>query len=248
MLKSCYEGLKRILGNNIEPFNAVKLVERYREYWTPKPVKIVLLAESHVFTNKEDIEIKFKSPLDDYPDSYAKFVYCLAYGERELTANINHPARDGTPHFWKVFYSCVNRVSKLEDFQPVLKKTNFNQRLNNKICLLKTLKKRGIWLIDASIIALYSMGEKPPQNIQQAVINYSWKNYTSGILKSSNPSYVICIGKGVGNVVENDLKRIMQNNYSIFPQPNARLGSEEHMKYFKKYFEICKRYSKQVGV
>ena len=101
-LKDCYDKLKKILSPDIEPYQSVELVEKYRQFWNPakvkKKVKIILLAESHVFTSDDDRKILLKSrdELLGYPSEYAKFVYCLAYGEPQLTNNI-HPAGDGTP-------------------------------------------------------------------------------------------------------------------------------------------------------
>jgi hypothetical protein len=86
-LNNTYSQLKNILGDQIEPLESVQLIETYRRYLRPEKVKIVLLAESHVFTPKEDLQIKIPhiESLPNYPEQYAKFVYCLGYGERKLT-------------------------------------------------------------------------------------------------------------------------------------------------------------------
>ena len=78
-LRECYDQLKDILGSGIEPYESVELVESYRCYWKPEKVRIILLAESHVFTSMSDMRIALPaiSGLDGYPTSYAKFVYCL---------------------------------------------------------------------------------------------------------------------------------------------------------------------------
>ncbi len=100
-LRNCYDQLRNIFKDNIEPYESVELVEKYRQYWKPTKVKVVLLAESHVFTTDADRKIKIQtiSGLNGYPTEYAKFVYCLAYGEKNLTKSPVHPKRDGTPHF-----------------------------------------------------------------------------------------------------------------------------------------------------
>lgn len=105
---------------------------------------MVLLAESHVFTTTQDMEIGFETSLPGYPTNYAKFVYCLAYGERELTRDPRHPSGDGTPQFWKMLYACANEVSSNQDFSLILSKTPFLQRLQNKISLLQRLRKMGV--------------------------------------------------------------------------------------------------------
>jgi len=85
----------------------------------------VLLAESHVLTSEEDRRIAIP-PIDDlpgYPTQYARFVYCLGIGERDLTNDPHHPRGDGTPQFWKVPYACNNPIETLEDFLPVQRGT-----------------------------------------------------------------------------------------------------------------------------
>jgi hypothetical protein len=154
-LEVTYNEISRILGNNTEPLESVWLVETYRRYLKPETVRVVLLAESHVFTSVEDrrIAIPAIDDLPEYPTQYARFVYCLGLGERELTNDPHHPRRDGTPQFWKVLYACDNRVERLEDFTPIQRRTPFPQRLQNKIRLLKHLRSKGIWLVDASVCA-----------------------------------------------------------------------------------------------
>src|SRR6266508_2896199 len=160
---------------HIEPFASVQLVEVYRRYWKPDKVKIILLAESHVYTRDDDrrIIIPAIAQLPRYPSQYARFVYCLGYGERGLTKSDFHPKkRDGTPQFWKIFYSCNNHVSSLNDFSPILGRTSHEQRVLNKIQLLQDLKAKGIWLVDASIAALYKDGGKIPHMF--SALEASW--------------------------------------------------------------------------
>ncbi len=144
-LSTCYNSIRLLLGSNCEPWQSVELVEKYRQYWKPDKVNVILLAESHVFTSISDLNYKLKkiTGLENYPDQYAKFVYCLAYGESSVTAGNNHPARaDGTPQFWKIFYSCVNKIQSNKSFRAILKaETLTPERLNNKIVLLQSLKK-----------------------------------------------------------------------------------------------------------
>jgi hypothetical protein len=53
-LKETYYEINRNLGNNAEPLESVRLVETYGRYLKPEKVRVVLLAESHVFTSDED--------------------------------------------------------------------------------------------------------------------------------------------------------------------------------------------------
>ena len=244
---SCYYKIANLLEPILlEPIESSQLVESYRQYWRPEKVNVVLLAESHVFTSNTDRSFKLKENLNlkGYPDTYAKFVYCLAYGEETLTKSNNHPAKaDGTPQFWKILYSCNNKVQSNKSFTPVLKSgsQNTSERINNKIKLLTELKNQGIWLVDTSIIALYNKGIKPSNEVFNEVIKTSWNDYTRKLIKDANPNHVIVIGKGVAKNIESNLSTLVgANNYTVIPQPQAHLSSEEHLKNFKKYLSICK--------
>lgn len=240
-LEETYYEINRILGDNTEPLESVRLVETYRLYLKPETVRVVLLAESHVFTSDEDRRIAIPpiAELPGYPKQYARFVYCLGLGERNLTNDPHHPRRDGTPQFWKVLYACDNRIENLEEFGPVQRGTSFPQRLQNKIRLLKDLRSKGIWLVDASIVAVYGNGVNVSGRSRTEVLRESWESYTKQVVTSANPERVICVGKGVAGVVENDLQALFPDRYTVIHQPNAHLPAEIHMENFKKYYEVC---------
>ena len=248
-LFNCYQKVHSILDDESESFESVDLIEHYRQYWRPEKVNVILLAESHVFTSDTDRSFKLVDVKDDvtthkdYPKSYAKFVYCLAYGEETLTKGDNHPTKaDGTPQFWKILYSCINKVESNKSFSPVLKSGTklASERINNKIKLLNELKKQGVWLVDASIIALYNKGSKPSNKIFNEVIRTSWDNYTKNLIKDANPKHVVIVGKGVAKNIESSLSSLVGNtNYTVIPQPQAHLPSKEQISNFKKYHLIC---------
>lgn len=245
-LENCYNIIQKEIEDDIEPFESVALVDQYRQYWKPDKIKIMLLAESHVFTTDEDrkIEIPLIDDLPGYPRFYAKFVYCLGYGERYIIKNDSHPKRDGTPQYWKIFYSCNNYVDKDEDFKPILKKTSDDERILKKINLLRNLKQRGIWLVDSSIIGVYDRSKKHRQ--MNEIIKISWREYIKYVVQEANPRYVICIGKRVHKVLSRELNELLGDRYSVIPQPQAHLTSKEHMLNWKKYFTICKEYTKLI--
>ncbi len=240
-LRDCYNQIKEIPGNDIEPYESVALVEEYRHYWKPAKTRVILLAESHVFTSDEDrrILIPQRPDLPSYPMHYVKFVYCLAYGEKQLTGNPSHPKRDGTPQFWKVFYSCDGHIADKNDFIPVLSDTDDKQRLKNKIELLLRLKQKGIWLIDSSIVALYNTGKKPKNSIISSVIRKSWDGYTRGVIADADPKHIICVGKTVANVLRDGIKKLVGERYTVVYQPNAHLSSEAHMANVRQFSRIC---------
>jgi len=107
-LKQCYD---IILNKNpalkIDSFSVVKTVHDLREFWKPKNVKVILLAESHVYTKDDEwkILLNLDSSLpENYPNHFVRFIYCLGYGENHLLGN---PVMKnfGTPQYWQIFYS-----------------------------------------------------------------------------------------------------------------------------------------------
>jgi hypothetical protein len=242
-LHRCYKKMVKLLGPDSEPYESVKLVEKYRQYWRPDTVRIILLAESHVFTTDSDRKFKITSidGLPDYPKQYAKFVYCLAYGEDSLTKGDNHPAVDGTPQFWKILFSCANEIQSNKSFAPILKShtPKTSQRIQNKIELLTALRNSGIWLVDASVMALYDKGRKPPKRVMDQALLTSWLGYTRNVVKEARPDHVIVVGKGVARTIEPELVKLVGENYSVIAQPNARLSAEDHLANFKTYYRLC---------
>lgn len=240
-LNKTYNRIKLILGEDTEPLESVQLVEAYRRYFKPEKVRVVLLAESHVFTHNMDrnVTIRQISEFPGYPSQYARFVYCLGYGEKDLIMGADYPRRGGTPQFWKIFFSCCNQINTPGDFHPILRYTPSEQRIDNKINVLKQLMERGIWLVDASIVGLYKDSKKIPNMFE--ALNTSWQNYTRNAVISAKPEHVICIGKGVARVVEADLKKSFPSRYTVVAQPNAFLSSKDHLDNYKIYSRICCR-------
>ena len=107
-------------------------------------------------------------------------------------------SNQGTPQFWKIFYSCLNPVSCNDDFNTVKKASPFKERISNKFNLLQDLKSEGIWLLDASILGLHIPGkDKIPQKLIDKVIGACWDIHISTVIEEANPERIIVIGKGV---------------------------------------------------
>lgn len=130
-----------------------KKVEEYRQFWKPQKVNVILLAESHVYTNDEEFALQCRKDLQDYfikdyPTNFVRFVYCLCSGEPEMfRASFKHKRHT---QFWKIFCSCIAKTSTYLKFERILKReTTLNQRLTNKVSILKEMHDRGIWLLDA---------------------------------------------------------------------------------------------------
>jgi hypothetical protein len=245
-LENCYEKLRTILGDGIEPIQVLRIADAYRRFWRPEKVKIILLAESHVYTKGEEAARTIQLPAkisSSAPRSFVRLVYCLGYGENGLLQNpIKNPQNSGTWQFWQVFYSCVNRVNCNEDFAGVQKTRTLDlcQRIRNKLQLLEKLKKKGIWLVDGSLAALYLPGQnKPSSEILDQALQTSWDFYVDEQVVQAKPEQIICIGHGVRYSFDSRLKKACSCSITTVKQSNARRSTLERFQTFKTYFEIC---------
>jgi len=172
----------------LDSVEVVKQVERYRQFWRPKIVNVVLLAESHVYIDEQECRVRCRtSILDDiflpenrdYPTNFVKLVYCLGYGENWLLERAIDD-NSGTWQFWKIFSSCVAEDKGDLGFDKILKtKTrNNHQRLPNKVDVLRKMKAKGIWLLDASIVGIYKsgLGDYPAE--YNTILRLCWDNYS----------------------------------------------------------------------
>ena len=225
--------------NYPDPWNVVKTVEEYRYFWKPKEVKVLLWGESYVATNNKDYKIKLKKEIlkridgeidwDKYPSNYVKFVYCLGYGENELLEIEIQHNKMGTPQYWKIF------ASSIKEKQDKILKTKVkecDERLKNKIKILKKMKEEGIWLLDRSIVAIYKGKEKRlPHNITQKIIEITWKNYLKNIVESIKPKGVIFIGKSGCEFLKDELKKLLGDKIKLYniKQPQARGVKDEEI-------------------
>lgn len=241
-LEDAYQNIKTKYENHwdLEPFPIIKTVNDHREYWKPSEVDTILLAESHVYTTISDHNNTMNydgfPQLNECPNNYVRLVYCLGYGEKRLVKINGNP---GTPQFWKIFAACVNKDFNLEFERISVSKNPYTtQRIRNKILLLEELKKRGIWLVDASIVALYNNTIKPSPITMEKIIETSWDQFVSKVIQEVNPKRIIVIGKGVSNILKYKLNKT-GIEYFVQPQPNSRLSKNEINHTFEKYYQLC---------
>ncbi|MGE0018783.1 MAG: hypothetical protein AB7S72_03890 [Draconibacterium sp.] len=203
----------------LESFEVVSLVNEYREYWKPKQVKTILLAESHVFTTEMETEIIHSVSLPDYPSKYVRFVYNLSYGQMNtLLQSVNN--NGGTPQYWKLF----NEISG-KDFR-VINNRNIDDKLNQKIKLLEFLKENGVWLLDCSIVGLYNNGEKPSYKTMQKILKTSFSNFCVPVISKEMPDNILVIGKSVFDLIADELVHL-NANVDWIHQPNAKISGEK---------------------
>jgi hypothetical protein len=109
-----------------------------------------MLAESHVWTSEAETKSRVLQP-DGIETGFARFVYCLGYGERSLVVPSVSP-NHGTWQYWRLFHDAARGPDA-----PLteIRQRNPGTRALAKLQLLRELKLAGVWLVDASVIALY---------------------------------------------------------------------------------------------
>lgn len=244
-LEECHRQLARILGVGAEPIEVLRRAEEHRAYWRPKHVRVLLLAESHVYTTASELDRRVVLPAfigTEPPNGFVRLVYCLGYGENGLLDRpIATPPNSGTPQFWKIFYSCVNRVYTNEDFTPILHCTQLPERIRNKLGLLQRLRDVGVWLVDTSLAALYP---KPAPSLVEACLRTSWDAYVGQVIETARPSRIVCIGKGVAGALGVRLSGL-GIPVTVVPQPNAHLLTRQHLEVFQQYYDIVRQASQE---
>ena len=245
ILREAHTRLAGILGEGIEPVEVFARAEEHRAYWKPDRSRVVLLAESHVFTHPAELRrtlLPFPGLPADAPRGFVRLVYALGYGENDqLDQPILTPRNSGTPQYWKIFQSCLRSMGVPIDYGAVqASRTPISlDRLRNKITVLRQLRERGIWLVDASIAALYLPGQpKPASRLRKAVLQTSWDAYMKLVVEEATPSAVLCIGVGVARALGTRLDKIGVP-WGTVHQPQAHLSSEEHSRILATYSAVC---------
>lgn len=89
--------------------------------------------------------------------------------------------------------------------------------------LLGRLRDASVWLLDASPAALYGPGgTKPSSRTIDQAIDVGYELHVRHVIEAAPPSEIICVGKGVGDVLATRLRRTGAT-VTVVPQPNARV-------------------------
>jgi hypothetical protein len=233
------ENLRSFVRSNI--FDSVGVeaeVERYRNFWKPSQVTTLLLAESRVHTSAHDFDHSWR--YKELGGRFVRFVYCLAYGENNVFEKHHCPNNNdqGTRPFWEILYSCLHRVSSNYDFESLRKsKTDWNDRVEGKITLLENLPERGIWLADASPLAINMLKSDTKIDIMQE----AWKSYTRNLIErlaAHRLKRIGIIGKTVDRAIGTDVNQLGLR-VKVFGQPRYKT-EEERWKSFSDYYEFCR--------
>jgi hypothetical protein len=245
-LEECHNELARLIrasGAKPETLDVFRCAEQHRVFWRPRNVRVLLLAESHVYTSDSALERRVdlsRFTNLEVPRGFVRLVYCLGYGENGLLDQPLPKNDAGTWQYWKIFYSCLHFVKNTkDDFSPITKKaTTFEQRINNKLDLLRRLQDAGVWLLDASLAALYPKKLRSPTRMTKC-IQTSWDIYVGNVVRSARPSHIIRVGEG--KVAQDSLQTRLEAlgvPMTVIPQPQDHLSSEEHLRAFQRCFNI----------
>ncbi len=255
-LAATYERLKVYVprGKQIDSFDVVKQVEEYRQWWRPKQPGVYLLGESHVATNEEDFNSEItryqKDLIPNYPTHFVRAVYCLGSGEKALFDRVPKN-NSGTWQFWRIFSSCISSSCNDLGFSKIVKKgtPNTYRRILNKVNILKEMQRKGIWLMDASIIGIAgnkkSYGWKMSRDVKDNIIKTCWDSYILNQILEDKPKHIIVIGIGVEKTLAWRLQLLNTKTgitHSALPQPQGdRRSSDEQLETYRDYQRICSR-------
>lgn len=220
-----------------EPPDAAVAAEACRQAWRPERVRVLLLAESHIATSAGDLacEVALPPGLDwPGPRRFVRHVYCAGYGEPELLvppAGSGPPPRGGTPQFWRLLTAAEGADCPAWPAIARRRGTTTAARMAAKAGLLHRLRARGVWLTDASLVALAvpALRRHGGASLDRLALRESWRLYHATLLPALAPAHVAVIGLGVARALAPDLDRAFPGRWSALRQPNgARAMSHAH--------------------
>jgi hypothetical protein len=204
-------------------------VAAWREFWRPKNVRVLLIAESHVAEAAGDSDARVRVPetvlqatgVSSLPDRYVRLIYCLGYGLNGVCDPIPRYRNIDTP-FWGIFEA-------LASGHPLLAVgAGPKDRVHRRILVLQALRERGIWLADASVVALYHpSGIKLfGPSMRKKIIRQSYEHFVWPAVEGDKPEEIWVIGKEVGNALRG---RQEIDPEHVISQPGDR-DAEEYRK------------------
>lgn len=250
-LEDCYKSAAKLLLSRPEPFSVVECVEGHRQFWKPPKIHTILLAESHVYTPEEELVEMTTNRfpvLSEAPSKFVRFVYCLGYGEPKLVSRaINGNA--GTWQYWKLFAACA-RDPATEKLPSIQKKHSpeLSDRILAKIELLQCLRKLGVWLLDASILALAApRGTRLHGDAYERLLRCCWESYIGPTIATADPHSIIVIGGSVRSALRDELTSLHSVERHYVNQPQARMSRSEISEMHAIVYRVCQRAARARG-
>ena len=218
----------------------LQAVRVWRNYWRPKKINVLLIAESHVHEMDGDDQTEVVSleeyGLQGHSEVFCRLIHCLGYGEQDLLTSEVTSNGGGTWQFWDIFgaIACCD-IDHPDSKQPRKGKSVLAQRVRWKVNTLEALKNRGIWLIDACPYGVYEPGgsrrEIPNDEFRRLFLEEVISEIDTGELRSS-----WIIGKGVDDIVAEDTPSYKGWVY----QPQARVSDQKHREKMQRLIDdVC---------
>jgi hypothetical protein len=229
-----------------EPPDAAVAAEECRQAWRPERLRVLLLAESHIATTAAELACRVALPpgLDwPGPRRFVRHIYCAGYGEPELI--LTPPGsearpRGGTPQFWRLLAAAEG--AHCPAWPAVARRgTAVAARLAAKAALLRRLRAWGVWLTDASLVALAVPGLRRHGGgaLDTLALRESWRLYHSALLPALAPAHVAVIGLGVARALCAELDRAFPGRWSALRQPNGARAAHHAFELWTASASIC---------
>lgn len=215
------------LGVQAEDPHYLQLITDWRNAWHPQRVRLLLVAESHVAEQPGDSQVYVELPASIQPSAqlpagFCRLVYCLGYGESEICRPRAPVANGGTWQFWDLFGAIAARYEpSIAPQMPRRGLSNLHSRLQWKIAVLEVLRRAGVWLEDASIIAIYATGggRRASGRAYARTVRESFERFVWTGVASDRPEQVWAIGRGIGGALRG-LPMIQESR--VISQPQDR--------------------------
>ncbi len=230
-----------------EPPDAALAVEECRQAWRPERLRVLLLAESHIATSAADLawRVALLPGLDwPGPRRFVRHIYCAGYGEPEaLEGGPSGPEarpRGGTPQFWRLMAAAEG--ADCPAWAAVSRqRTETGARLAAKAALLHRLRARGVWLTDASLVALAvpALRRHGGASLDALALRESWRLYHGALLPALAPAHVAVIGLGVARALAAELDRAFPGRWSALRQPNGARSFRHTQELWTALASIC---------
>jgi len=150
------------------------------------------------------------------------------------------PRTEASGQFWRVLWSCENDPRERR-FDLTRKATpGFDARIAKKVQLLKGLRKRGIWLIDASVIGIDGQAPK----VKREVTSVCWEKHVGPriLMLKPRPRRIIVIGVAVAEAIFGSRSRVGTWSgipYEVVNQPQGDRSKEGTRKTLARIHELA---------
>lgn len=191
-------------GWPVEPPAVAVAVEGHRWAWRPADARVLLVAESHVFTSAADAALRVHGDLlpaaaQHAPAAFVRLVYCLGYGEPALLSGTPPLPNPGTRQFWDIFGLLAGTGLQPRGGRHV----PWQDRVRWKVQTLQVLAGRGVWLLDASLHALYFPGgTSVSPALKRGLYETWWRHYGAWLIRERSPAAKVwAVSKGVAEAL-----------------------------------------------